>query len=276
VNLVVEAVYGHASIQGAPTKGKRCFGVPPGGAFDPWIQRRLNARLGNPGEALVLELALCQITVVADDSSVLAWGGANQIVLVDGRPVPNRAGLCEIEPGSRIVFEVPTVGARNWVAVTGGFRSPVAVILKRGDKLEVAEGIATGLSRGSGLSPAQPRRGDLRAFPDRPEFKQLFENRYTVRHDSDRVGIRLEGPRMAHRLELPSEPATPGVVQITPDGLPIILGPDGPTIGGYPRAAVVISADVPELAQLRPGDEIGFAVSTPGEARDAAARLKEA
>jgi urea carboxylase len=55
-----------------------------------------------------------------------------------------------------------------------------------------------------------------------------------------------------------SEPSCVGAVQITPDGTPIVLGPDGPTIGGYPKIAVVCSADIWKLAQLRPGQRIAF------------------
>jgi allophanate hydrolase subunit 2 len=83
----------------------------------------------------------------------------------------------------------------------------------------------------------------------------------------DRVGIRLDGHRSAHTVELPSEPACVGCIQITPDGTPIILGPDGPTIGGYPKAAVVISADLDRLGQLRPGQNVEFEAVSLDEAR---------
>lgn len=256
MTLRVEHIYGHATVQGAPVSGRRRFGVPPGGAFDPGLQARLNAGVGNPADTPVLELALCQLTLRALGNVALAWSG-NSNVLIDGIAMLPEVTYQAVSSDSIITFDVPRFGARTWVAACGGF-GLAAGMLKRGDVLTVNPGKlplevyiepVDGLGRPSGL---------LHAMPGRSEFQQLFKNRYTVRHDSDRVGIRLEGPRMAHILELPSEPATPGVVQITPEGFPIILGPDGPTIGGYPRAAVVISGDLPALAQLRPGDEIQF------------------
>ncbi len=76
---------------------------------------------------------------------------------------------------------------------------------------------------------------------------------FTVSRTSNRVGVRLEESIGAHSLELPSEPQCVGVVQIANDGVPIIIGPDGPTIGGYPKIAVVVSSDIGRVGQLRPG-----------------------
>ena len=95
----------------------------------------------------------------------------------------------------------------------------------------------------------------------------LLDATFEVAAQSDRVGIRLLGAPMPHSLELTSEPAGFGAVQITRDGSPIILGPEGPTIGGYPKIAHVISADLDRLGQLRPGDDVRFAVVTIEEAR---------
>jgi antagonist of KipI len=73
------------------------------------------------------------------------------------------------------------------------------------------------------------------------------------------MGIRLDGPALKlPNRELVSEPVAPGAVQITNDGKPIVLGVDGQTIGGYPKIAHIISADLDLLGQLRPGDEVHF------------------
>ena len=79
-----------------------------------------------------------------------------------------------------------------------------------------------------------------------------------VRLDSDRVGLRLEGLRLDPGAERLSEPACPGAIQVTNDGSVIILGPDGPTIGGYRKVGVVCSADLDTLGQLRPGGPVRF------------------
>jgi allophanate hydrolase subunit 2 len=85
---------------------------------------------------------------------------------------------------------------------------------------------------------------------------------WTVSARSDRVGVRLEGPGLPFAGQgsgdLVSLPMVIGAVQVPPDGRPIILSVDAPTVGGYPVAAVVVEADRPVLGQLRPGDTVRF------------------
>ena len=86
------------------------------------------------------------------------------------------------------------------------------------------------------------------------------------------MGIRLAGPSLERRPgELTSEPVAPGAVQITNDGRPVVLGVDGQTIGGYPKIAHVIRADLDRLAQLRPGGHVRFRLVSPDETAAAAA-----
>jgi len=74
------------------------------------------------------------------------------------------------------------------------------------------------------------------------------------------MGARLVGPPLpVPARELVSEPVCPGTIQVTRDGQCIILGVDGQTIGGYPKIAQVIAADLPRLGQFRPNDEVSFA-----------------
>lgn len=261
MSLRVDRIFGLAMLQGEPRLGRRNVGVPPGGAFDQQALQALNRCLGNPAGALVLELALCRLELTALSPLRIAWHGPAE-VSVDGAVVSAETGVTRLLPGSSIHFGVPPVAVREWVAVAGGLCGHPGFVPRTGDLLEVG---APGQPDEAALErPLAVAGGPIHAFAGRREFVQLFKNVYTVRHDSDRVGIRLDGPRMAHRLELPSEPATPGVVQITPEGLPIILGPDGPTIGGYPRAAVVATAELRRLAQLRPGDIARFKRIAPG------------
>jgi antagonist of KipI len=86
------------------------------------------------------------------------------------------------------------------------------------------------------------------------------------------MGVRLLGEPIPKRPgELASEPVAPGAVQVTNDGLPVVLGVDGQTIGGYPKVAHVIRADLDALGQLRPGDVVRFDPVTMGQAATAAA-----
>jgi allophanate hydrolase subunit 2 len=88
----------------------------------------------------------------------------------------------------------------------------------------------------------------------------LCAGTYTVTQDSDRTGLRLDGPVLARTRdgELPSEGLATGSLQIPPSGRPILMLADHPVTGGYPVIAVVASADIPLAAQLRPGSRITF------------------
>lgn len=92
---------------------------------------------------------------------------------------------------------------------------------------------------------------------------------YSVSPQLSRVGVRIEGEPIEHDEHMISEPQTLGVVQLPPAGLPIILGPDGPTIGGYPRIGVVIDADIDRVSHLQPGQSVDFKLVTLDEAREA-------
>jgi len=99
---------------------------------------------------------------------------------------------------------------------------------------------------------------------DRPAF---FGQEFTIRPASNRMGLRLSGTPLAMaERELVSEPVSPGAVQVTKDGQCIILGVDGQTIGGYPKIAHVIKADLDKLGQLRTGDSVRFVKVTLEEA----------
>src|SRR5262249_55282855 len=99
----------------------------------------------------------------------------------------------------------------------------------------------------------------------------FFAQDYEVSPASNRMGLRLKGTLLARRAgELLSEAVAPGAVQVTNDGLPVVLGVDGQTIGGYPKVAHVIRADLDLLAQLRPGDRVRFLRVTTSEAEEAA------
>jgi len=91
---------------------------------------------------------------------------------------------------------------------------------------------------------------------------RLASSAYLVRSDSNRVGLRLEGPELIrsgeHRGELASEGIVLGAVQIPPDGRPVVFLRDHPVTGGYPVVAVVDETDLDRCAQLRPGARIRF------------------
>src|SRR5205807_3202074 len=99
------------------------------------------------------------------------------------------------------------------------------------------------------------------------ETRDWLAATFTVTRASNRMGLRLTGPALTvPQREMVSEPVCPGTVQVTRDGQCIILGVDGQTIGGYPRIAHVIAADLDRLGQLRPGARVQFRRVELGEA----------
>jgi antagonist of KipI len=99
----------------------------------------------------------------------------------------------------------------------------------------------------------------------------LTHTRYRLASQCDRMGYRLEGRELPHPAAYPqiSDGSAMGALQVPPDGQPILLMADGPPTGGYPKLAVVISADLPQTAQLQPGDTVTFRSSTLAEAEAA-------
>ena len=98
---------------------------------------------------------------------------------------------------------------------------------------------------------------------DESALRTLTESEYRVTAASDRTGYKLEGPALANPVgTLPSEAGCPGSIQIPGDGLPIALMADAPTVGGYPKIAVVAEADLPLIAQRSPGEPIRFELIT--------------
>lgn len=127
-------------------------------------------------------------------------------------------------------------------------------------------------------------RRSLRVLPgahadrfDPTSLAAFYAGEYTVTPRSDRAGIRLDGPAINSPGDgrLTSEGMMPGAVQVPSGGQPIILAPDGPTTGGYPVIAAIITADLPVLGQLRPLTKIRFEPVTRAQARDLFLRQHE-
>ena len=105
-------------------------------------------------------------------------------------------------------------------------------------------------------------------------WEMLTETPFGIDTASDRMGYRLVGPPIEHGGDaaLPSAPVCAGAVEIPAGGRPIVLMADGPTVGGYPVIAVVCSADLPVVAQRRPGEQVRFRAMTVEESQRALRR----
>ncbi|HVL38161.1 MAG TPA: hypothetical protein VM328_02110, partial [Fimbriimonadaceae bacterium] len=179
-----------------------------------------------------------------------------------------------IVEGARVVLPMPASGCRTYVAWSGAAEIPPGQVAGAGEQWTADPRLQP--IRIATL-PEHLRPNSLRARPLRviegPQWElldsaQLLRTAFRTTPRMDRVGIRLDGPFLGVAPEIVSEPATFGSIQATSSGELVILGPDGPTIGGYPKVATVIDADLDRLGQLRPGDEVTFELVDMEQARE--------
>lgn len=261
---------GSATFQDSGRLGYRKFGVPPGGAFDRASALLANLLVRNAPEAPTIEMALGSAVFEAIEPVEVAWAGAIGPIFCDGKPLGCPASA-KLAPGQALRFEAPTRGTRIYLAVRGGWRARKVLGSVSGtavcpdDTLQVVDAPAVsggGQRRVQAALPSDPATLEVLPGPqaDRLDLGRFLETEYTVSIHSDRVGVRLAGPLLPTPDEIPSEPCCVGAIQITREGLPIILGPDGPTIGGYPKVAVVVDSHLDRVAQLVAGYRVRFAV----------------
>lgn len=260
------------TVQDQGRSGWASVGVPRSGAFDRAAARLANRLVGNGPDAAVLEVTLGGLVVRAHDAATVALTGA---------PCPGAdwGVAVSVAAGSVLRLGRPAAGLRSYLAVRGGI-AVGAVLGSRSTDLLSGIGpprVQAGDQLPIGPPPTRPpsgvaaptvqARSTLRLLPGpRADWftddalDRLTATAWTVRAESDRVGVRLDGPPLlrARDGELASEPTLPGALQVPADGRPILFGPDAPVTGGYPVIAVVADADLDAAAQLRPGDTIRF------------------
>jgi biotin-dependent carboxylase-like uncharacterized protein len=278
-----------ATVQDLGWRTGRAMGLPQSGAMDRVLLQEANRCVGNAPGAAALEWALGPgslrferdtVVCVLDDAEV-RMNGVAQVRGVLHLPA---GAVVEIVPGRRDRFVYVAVGGGIDVQPVLGSRStylPAGLGGFEGRRIKTGDRLPIGATPSSGSTRpviARPQRG--RGDPavagelvlgvtrgpqwerfDEAARAEFFAGSYTVAPASDRMGYRLQGPavRPRERAVLPSEPACPGAVQIPDDGQPIVLMPDGPTVGGYPKLAVVVGADLGRLAQCPPGRNVWFA-----------------
>jgi antagonist of KipI len=260
----------------------RSLGVPVGGAADRFSLAVGNALVGNPPDAAALEVSLAGPTLRASGELACVVCGA-PFELSGGREGLTAGTTFTLRDGEELRVGGTASGARAYLCVRGGLQTPVVLgsrsalePLRAGDVLPCFTGTIRGrfvrVERDweaphetggpvtlRGLDGAQAEWFDTAALYGPATF--------AVTPASDRMGLRLAGPALpVPKRELLSEPVCPGTVQVTRDGGCIVLGLDGQTIGGYPKIAQVIVADLDVLGQLRPGDRVRFVRVTLDEA----------
>jgi len=256
--------------------------MPLGGAADRAVFALGNALVGNPSDAVALEVTLFGPTLEAEHPIAGVVFGAEFQSAVNGQPIRANTTFT-LEPGDVLRVGGTSTGCRGYLCVAGGFE--VAEIMGSCSALEPIPPDGRLVCPQSRIEPrslsdeyvhpwaSSPVLVRVLDGPQRDWFTEesFFTQDYETSPASNRMGIRFRGLPLSRRPgELVSEPVAPGAVQITNDGLPVVLGVDGQTIGGYPKIAHVIRADLDLLAQLRPGDRVRFVRVTANEAASAA------
>jgi biotin-dependent carboxylase-like uncharacterized protein len=279
-------------VEDAGRPGFAAVGVGRSGAADRGAHL-LGARLvGHPADRAALEVLLGGLVLRADGRVTVALTGAPAPVTLDGRPVAH-AALVDVPDGGVLALGMPATGLRSYLTVRGGLDVPAVLGSRSSDTLsglgpdpvQVGDVLPVG-DPGTGFPVVDHAPQTSTARTSGPELLEVLPGpragwvggwasglggllgaARTVSGDSDRVGVRLEGPRVERTAgwvaaELPSEGLVRGAVQVPPGGEPVVLLSDHPVTGGYPVVGVLPASACDRAAQLRPGDAVRLVRAT--------------
>jgi biotin-dependent carboxylase-like uncharacterized protein len=275
------------TVQDLGRSGYAHLGVGRSGALDVPALLRANQLVGNLPEAAALETTLSGVTLRAQSAVLVAVSGAEAPITVDGAEVGFDTAF-PLAAGATLTVGTARVGVRSYVAFAGGITVARVLGSRSTDTLS---GLGPPpLRAGAVLPVGRPSEPMLDLWPDSaapsavagdvvtlrlrigPRYDwfsvdargALVNSDYTLSVKSNRVGARLSGAALSRAVtgELPSEGIVLGAVQVPADGQPLVFLADHPTTGGYPVIGVVERADLPHLAQARPGAVVRFVAWT--------------
>ncbi|OMH25473.1 hypothetical protein BKD30_06160 [Tersicoccus phoenicis] len=269
-------------VQDRGRPGRADLGVSPAGALDRHAADLATALVGNDPGTPLLEVLQGGLQLRARAELLCAVTGADGPVRINAEPAPRNRAVT-IPAGGLLDLGAARAGMRYYVAFQGGIEAEPVLGSASADLLSglgpaplaVGDELTVGRTRLTLVRPARPPRpralsegdavvrvrpGPRRDWFDDAAWERLLTARWTVTGESNRVGIRLDGPGLARARtdELPSEGMVTGSLQVPPSGLPTVFLADHPVTGGYPVIAVVVDADLDVLAQLRPGQALRF------------------
>ena len=264
------------------------IGVPPSGALDSLSLRIGNLLVGNEEGAAGLETTIMGLKLKAVREVVIAVTGGNLLPALNGKSLEMWKSHL-LGEGDVLTFKGVRKGCRAYLAIGGGIGVPKIMgsrstflsgkfgglegrVLQKGDHL-YADGLPVPVGRiaasfPSDWIPVWDKEVILRVIPGpqdchftRQGFLTFQSSFYRVTTRIDRMGIRLEGPKIERRPDVEesiiSESLIPGAIQVPGDGKPMVILNELVT-GGYTKIATITSTDLPKAAQLKPGDRVRF------------------
>lgn len=269
-------------------------GVPPSGAIDPLSLNVANQLLGNPYNTSGLECTLQGPSLKFHCDSQIVITGGDMPSKLDGLPVPMWQTV-NVKKGQVLKCGTMSTGCRSYIGIKGGFHVPEYLGSKAtftlgqfgghaGRNLLIGDMLAiTEYSAGQSKSLAEdqiPKFGHHweiavmygpHGAPDfftKNDIDTFFSNQFEIHYNSSRTGIRLIGPKPEwaredggeaglHPSNIHDNAYAIGAIDFTGD-MPIILGPDGPSLGGFVCPAVVIHSELWKIGQLKAGDKVKF------------------
>ena len=282
-----------ATLQDAGRFGYMSTGFGSGGAMDTRSMQIANILVGNdPGDG-VIEMTMLGLSAQFNCDSIFALTGADMNPMLNGESIPMYQAV-EVHKGDKLTMSAARKGMRGYLAVAGGFDIPLAMgsmstnlkcgiggfqgrKLSAGDVLPLRCSVTPSLL---GLSACEPENnypntvkvrvvlGPQDDYFTEKGLETFLNTFYKVSGQSDRMGVRLEGDPIENKngVDIISDGIAYGSVQIPASGTPIIMMADRQTTGGYAKIATVITADLPKIAQAKPGSMICFAAVTEKEA----------
>jgi biotin-dependent carboxylase-like uncharacterized protein len=285
------------TVQDMGRTGYMALGMPTAGAMDRVGLRLANALAGNPTETAGLEIGVMGPDLLVEADSVrVALAGPLSPLLIEAADAAPKALETDrthlLKRGQTLRVGIVEDASTAYLAVSGGFALPRFMgslstysragvggfqgrKLNPGDALPLVCAAAPGGDERKIAAPFDYGIGPIRIiwgpqddyFTD--EGKRTFTgSEYRVSKEADRMGIRFEGPTIAHSqgADIISDGIAAGAIQVPGAGLPIVLLADRQTVGGYPKIATVASVDLPRLGRLLPGQSVRFTAITVDEA----------
>lgn len=275
------------------------YGIGRAGAMDMAAYRAANYLVGNDDGEAVLEATFMGPSLEFGTDAVIALTGADMGAMLDGKKVPLYEQIA-ISAGQKLVMAYSAVGCRGYLAVAGGIDVPKVMgsratdlkcrigglngrALKRDDilpigipshsKEEIMERMTVKATYADDVVVRVVEGPQADSFTAKGK-ETFYSQEYTLTPESDRMGMRFAGTPVetVKGSDIVSDGITFGSVQIPSGGCPIILMADHQTTGGYAKLATVASADLPLLAQLKPGAKVRFKRISIEEAEELAIR----